>query len=172
MANLPLEVTHSLSFLTNTLHDIKNICNSTSDVANSLYTMDIKKDGAPGQMRKKSSKHREDMDDDIEFIMDDFNLFQKEMNDIVRNKDDETVIYSLRQYKKLYDDYKDIKKDLSKINDKTNTKTSKCIKDKDYVRYIAINKISVPLYKLTQVVDACIYALEHLLDNDDKKKEV
>lgn len=170
MANLPLEVTHSLSFLTNTLHDIKNIYDSTSSMADTLYNMNIKKDGAPGQLRTKSSKYRKDIDDDIEFIMDDFKLFQNEMSDIVKNKDSETVIYSLRQYKKLYSDYKDLKKDLDKLSGKTDIKTSKCVRDKEYVKYIALNKVSVPLYRLIQIVDACIYALEHLLDNDDKKK--
>jgi len=172
MNNLPVEVTHSLSFLTNTLRDIKTLSTSSSDIVNELYKMDLKKDGAPGQIRKKSSDFRDDIDEDIDFILEDFKLFQKEMSDIVKHKDDETVIYSLKRFRELYRDYKDLKKELDKLNRRTDIKTSKCIQDKDYVRYIAVNKTSVPIYKLIQIVDACIYGMDHLVgDKKETKKE-
>ena len=171
MPNLPIEVTHSLSFLSNTLRDAKKIYKSSSNITNELYKMDLKKDGAPGQMRKKSADYRDDTDDEIDIILEEFKIFQKEMSDVVKNKNTETVVYSLRKYRELYLEFKDLKKDFKKLSKKTDIKTSKCSKDKDYIRYIAINKSTVPLFQMIQIIDACIYALEHLLDIKEKTKK-
>lgn len=170
MANLQLEVTHSLTFLSNLLSDINKVLDSTSTIVKEISTVDLDKDGAKNKMRKDINDYRDDADDDIEFMMDDFKLFQQEMSDIVKNKDTDTVIYSLRRYRELYNKYKDLQKDLKSLNRKAENRSDDCVKEKDYIRYILLNKTTVPIYRLLQIVDSCIYALEHIIDEEDKKK--
>lgn len=168
MTNLSIEITHSLSFLTNTIHDLKKLYTSTQSIISELNSMDLDKDGNPGQIRKKSADHRKDSDEIIEFILDDYKLFQKNMNNINKDKHNENVIYSLRRYRELCATYKDTKKDFDKFYNKIEIIKDKCVQDKDYVRFIALNKVSIPVYKINQILDSIISCLE-ILTNEKKE---
>lgn len=164
MKNLSIEVTHAISFLTYTLQDINKVCNRSTSTFDKLYKMSVNEVDANSKMRNDSKKSREDSDDDIELILSDFKLFQEDMSDIVKHKKEDTVKYSLRRFRELYIKYKDMKKKIEKMEVSCVIKRDQCGKDKNYIKFIALNKVITPIYQSLKIVEACMYALEHLLD--------
>ena len=166
MKNLSMSITHSLAFLTSTLKDTKDLYSSIKTMVKKLYNFDLDKEGSNSEIRKISKEFREDVDEDIEFILYDYELFQKEISEIVKNKADESVISILRRYRQIYLDFKELKKDIDKLDKSNKIRMDQIQQDKDYVRYIAVSKVSVPLYKINKIIEGCMFGLNKLVEED------
>lgn len=162
MSNLPLKITHSLSFLNSTVGDISRIYQSSLSMMNELTDMDLDRDGAPGKMRKKTKDYRDEIDDNIQRMNEDLLIFFTDFNVILQHKHDETVIYTLGQYKKILDKYDDLLKEMIKFSKGLELVKDKCVSEQNYVRYIALNKISTPIFQLIQTQQRILQKLEFL----------
>lgn len=171
MSNLQNELTHSILFLSNITKDINTVYNQSKSIVDILNDIDLKNSGSSNEMRTKSTKTREDLDELIELINDDYSLFQKDISNIKKNKNDEIVIYSLRRYKEYYHKIKNEHKKIKKLYKKIEIDKDRCQIEKDYIRFIAINKSTVPLYRVIQILDGILYGLSVLLDIEEKEEE-
>ena len=162
MSNLPLKITHSLSFLNSMVGDISRIYQSSLSTMNEILNMDLNRDGAPGKMRKKTRDYREEIDDKIERMNEDLLVFYTDFSIILQNKHSETVIYTLAQYKKILDKFDDLLKEMIKFSKGLEVEKDKCVSTQDYVRYIALNKISDPTFQLIQTQQRILQKLEIL----------
>ena len=168
MSNLPIEINHSISFLNMTIHSLMNIHNLTYQYLNSLLAIPPMKDGYSGNMKAFSNKYNKKLEDALEITINDYNIFKTEIDDIIRYKNTESVIYSSSRFLLVYDTYIKLEKKTKKMYDLCEVKKEEAKRNDNYALYIAINKISPSIYRANVICKKIISKLKILLNKDDE----
>lgn len=163
MAQIPVELTHSLRFL-------NEFDKMTSDIISMVKTTDLKLKGVSktddkygNKMRDIAKNAREDIDDEIEKIKTDYQLFNTEMTDLISKRNTEAVIYSLHSFETLYDKLTDKTEELDLLTKKLELEKDVNAIDKDFIRAIAYNKLNVPIFRAYTLTEHIIGRLKTLL---------
>lgn len=163
MKNLSLAITHSLSFLNKTLLIIDNNKKAAKEAISDIMLVDNEDEYANHDIRKIAKDFRDDFEDDMDIYDDEIALFNTDIEVISKNKDDEKVIYTLSKYKHYHRIYKDYRKKKFKAAYESMEATKdRCSNDKDYVKFIAINKVFIPVVKMSNLLDNIIDKLEKI----------
>lgn len=166
--NLPSKINHSLMWLNNNIKDIKEISNLTNQYLIKLTNISITKDGYSGKIKSDSSKYRKKLNEKMECILIDYNIYIKDIDEIVKYKNIDDVIYSYSKFLKLLFEYKKLKKETKKIYDKCEIEKDKAQREENYVLCIGISKIYSDIYRCDYICGNIIKKLNILLNRVDE----
>ena len=141
MGSLNIKVTNSLNFLNKLLDESDDICEFCYEALDALCDVDIDEDGYNAKIRKIGNRFEVNVDDTLDDLLAAYELFKRDYEEIAENKNTDEVIYSLKKFSNISDDIKIELKKYDRMMIKVDAKRDVYHREKDFVRYIAINKI-------------------------------
>ena len=154
MSSLSGKLSNSIKFLREFNKDATSIYEDCLDMMKEIDKADIAEKDYQDKLRKKTKKFTEDMDDFIEEIDMDFELFKRDFPEIKSNKHDDVVIYSLRDYLEYSGEFKKLRKKKYEILLlKLNARLDVSLSAKDYGRYLGYHKVYVIAEKICSKVE-------------------
>lgn len=166
MAHLPVEITHSLAFLNTFIHSANDIYKDALEAFSKIDKMKIDDEHYGRELRDIAKVARDHADKAIERELDSYQIFNKEITDIISKKNNEEVIYIMSKYSITIEIYEKLHKNIKNTIDKYENKKNVCTNDKDFIRVIAYNKVLIPLYKIYDIMDHIISRLSTLIGKE------
>lgn len=150
MAQLPVEITHSLRFLNDYIHTSEKILAYAKKTDLSIKSISATDEKYGNKLRKLSRDAVDDIDEMIGKTEMENQILNTEMTDIISKKHSEEVIYALHNYDNFYDKYDDLCDDYEITIKKIEIEKDQSAQDKDFIRAIAYNKVLGALYKASK----------------------
>ena len=154
MSNINRSLSTSLNFLKLMHTSSKKLYDISIDAAKDMYSLTAVEDGYPGKMRDKTKDYNDDTELIVDRIDHEYELFKTCMSDILSNRHDENVIYSLKGFFPYREQYKRLKKEYNLIMLKLEYMKENCKSSKDYVKLIAINNVYRTISRFNTIIIA------------------
>ena len=168
MSKLNIKVTNALKFLREFTNDASDIYDECYSKMKDIDDIDEDDENYQNELRKATRKFMEDMDTTIDDMSFEYGIFMKDMSEIISNKHNDEVIYSLRSFS----DYSDrIKKGYKNLFLKLDTRRDVASASKDYGRYIAYNKVYNIANKMNCKLEAVMKKCDTLTNEKNKDEE-
>ena len=170
MSSLNIKLTNSLNFLNKLLDEADDICESCYDAIDDLCNVDIDEDKYNPKIRKIANLFEIEVDDTMDDLLAGFELFKRDFDEINSNKNSDEVIYSLRKFSNISDEILLLLKKYSRLILKIDAKRDEYHREKDFVRYIAINKVYMYANRMENLLQLTKKRCDKLANNKDDKE--
>lgn len=166
--NLSSKINHTLLWLNKNINDIKKINNMTNKYLNNLLSISKSKEGYSGKIKVDSSKYRELLEEEMDYIETDYKIYKEHLDEIYKYRNIEDVIYNLSKFMHLLKEYKKLEDVTKKIYDKCDFEKDKAEYDENYALCIGINKIYNSVYRCDFICNQLIKKLSLILNKIDE----
>lgn len=165
MPKLSMRVTTTLLFLKSSIKDFYKIYDMTEKCMNELTGLKVDTVGYSGRIRTISNKYRKKLNDMIEEVIFDYRLFNIDIDELSKNKNEPDVLYSISKYMSVIDEYKKIYKKSQDLYERCETKKEEASRKENYSLYIGINKTDVYINKVNYMSEKIMNKLKKLIDD-------
>lgn len=161
--SLSMEITHAISYITSLEHSLNQALHLLEDAFEYARDLDEDDSNYNDKLRKKIKDLNEDLDQDHDLDYKERDLFLSDLEDIEKNKDDERVIYSLRNFVHKEEDLKDFKKKkMERFLDRVRSEKRVTKRSEEMVLYVAYSRIETLTETLLNFLDSVIKKVNKL----------
>lgn len=161
--SLSMEITHAISYITSLEHSLNQALHLLEDAFEYARDLDEDDSNYNDKLRKKIKDLNEDLDRDHDLDYKERDLFLSDLEDIEKNKDDERVIYSLRNFVHKEEDLKDFKKKkMERFLDRVRSEKRVTKRSEEMVLYVAYSRIETLTETLLNFLDSVIKKVNKL----------
>lgn len=170
MSDLNRKITHSINYLINLNHVIKKFYTIFDKGLNELRN---KKDDSGKTFRKINRDLKNDIEDEMEKLLIEFTIYNSDMTEIIINRNNPDVVYSLKNFISQRQQLKETKKRLYNFLVKTEAEVKRVKQEKDYVKLLGFNTVYYNLVKFYNIIDKSYNKLcsltKDVIDDIDNK---
>ena len=170
MSDLNRKITHSINYLINLNHVIKKFYTIFDKGLNELRN---KKDDSGKTFRKINRDLKNDIEDKMEKLLIEFTIYNSDMTEIIINRNNPDVVYSLKNFISQRQQLKETKKRLYNFLVKTEAEVKRVKQEKDYVKLLGFNTVYYNLVKFYNIIDKSYNKLcsltKDVIDDIDNK---
>lgn len=170
MSDLNKKITHSINYLINLNHVIKKFYTIFDKGLNELRN---KKDDSGKTFRKINRDLKNDIEDEMEKLLIEFTIYNSDMTEIIINRNNPDVVYSLKNFISQRQQLKETKKRLYNFLVKTEAEVKRVKQEKDYVKLLGFNTVYYNLVKFYNIIDKSYNKLcsltKDVIDDIDNK---
>lgn len=163
--SIDFNILHVNSFLSSSYKSLKDLCEDTKKCCSKIDSISKTDIDAADEIREISSDFKDDSNDILEIVEEDYKLFKNEITILIRNKHDEQVIYSGKQFRKYFLEYDELRKKVNALNNRVNRLTDNYYDNKNYIKYMAYRKIKNIINRINDIINTIVEKLESLLDS-------